>query len=94
MTHFYDLYELLERDDLYFTICINTDPFLDFNYIGITIVKCKEGYLSLPIEDYDIHNGFEQYDLKNAELIKKDVVEKYYNKFKKQEVTFRNFLLE
>ena len=58
-----ELCELLEVDNLYFTVYPNTDTFLDSNYLGCTIVKCKEGYLSLPIDTYDFHNGFEQ---KNA----------------------------
>ena len=87
-----ELCELLEGDNLYFTVYPNTDPFLDSNYLGCTIVKCKEGYLSLPIDSYDPYNGFEQYDLDGAEIIDNEIVEKYHNEFKRQEGLFRELL--
>lgn len=87
-----ELCELLEGDNLYFMIYPNTDPFLDSNYLGCTIVKCKEGYLSLPIDSYDYHCGFEQYDLDGAEIIDNEIVEKYHDEFKRQEGLFRELL--
>lgn len=87
-----ELCELLKGDNVYFTVYPNTDPFLDSNYLGCTIVKCKEGYLSLPVDTYDFHNGFEQYDLNTAEIVDKELVEEYYNTFKRQGGFFRELL--
>lgn len=88
-----ELCELNGCDTNYFTVYPNTDPFLiSYFYIGYTIVKCKEGFLSLPVIEYDTHNGYEQYDLDKVEIIDKEIVEKYYEEFKRQLGVFEAFI--
>lgn len=89
-----DLAEITGGDNKYFTIYPNTDPTLDSEYIGYTFVKCSEGFLSLPIESFDFHNGFEQYDLFEAKIVEKNIVEQYYKEFKKQSEFFRYLVSE
>lgn len=89
-----DLAEITDGDNTYFTIYPNTDPALDSEYIGYTFVKCKEGFLSLPIESFDFHSGFEQYDLFEAKIVEKNIVKQYYKEFKKQLGFFKDLVSE
>ena len=65
----------------YITFYENTCP--DFmidlgycaGYMGVTIVKCKEGFLSLPVESYSYCDGYEYFDLDGAELVDKETVQ-------------------
>lgn len=89
-----ELSELISEYNGYFKIYKNTDPYIDSNYLGYAIVKCKEGFLSLPIEQFDYYNSYEHYNLTEAKIIGKDVVERYYEEFEKQLGSFKNFILK
>lgn len=87
-----ELSELISEYNGYFKIYKNTDPYIDSNYLGYTIVKCKEGFLSLPIEKFDYYNSYEHYNLDEAKIVEKDVIERYYKEFEKQLGIFKSFI--
>lgn len=83
------LSEICEADTVYFTVYPDTDYMLDLEpdvgincseYVALTIVKCKEGYIIIPVIDFNPNAGFEQFDLEEVKDADKSLVEYYYEK--------------
>lgn len=89
-----ELCEICGTDMNYFSIYpnIQSDFDLDINYLGKMIVKCQDGFIELPIEDYDVHNGFEQFDLDSVKSISNETVQEYYNAFVKKTALIKEIL--
>ncbi len=90
-----ELCEVCGTDTVYFMVYPNTmtDFDFDFDNIGRVIIKCKEGFIQMPILEYYNGNGFEQFDLDKVETISKEEVKKYYDTFMRT-AKFINEMLE
>lgn len=83
------LCEICEEEAVYFTVYPDVDcmigsaldgmSFYD-EYEALTIVKCSEGFISIPVVAFDRHAGFEQFDLEAIEDIDRELVQYYYEK--------------
>ncbi|XZH78518.1 hypothetical protein ACSW8S_16770 (plasmid) [Clostridium perfringens] len=91
-----ELCEVCGTDIVYFTIYPNTqsDFDLNFSYLAKTFVKCKEGFIEIPVIEYDPHNGFEQFDLQNIKDITKEEVKNYYEAILRRADTLKQMICD